>query len=260
MSSAKIKGLSPSCLGEVKSVAADFGSLIAFAGVQAAVIQLRPQQRLAHSANSRGHLLAVREGVLAIDVTPSKAERQILDFLMPGDMVLEDAYLSSYRVSVRAITGASLISVTDLDAIRSDVKPEIWKCLFDQAEAQLARSNIHQLIIGHLESEARVASFLMTVALRGSGSGSLQSGMQLALPMSRDDIADYVAVNHDTLSRVMSRFETLGVINRINRHSLQIADIEKLTQMTPIAGLLSFAFDQNFGPHARANGHRSRHG
>ncbi len=62
--------------------------------------------------------------------------------------------------------------------------------------------------------------------------------------MSRDDIADYVAVNHDTLSRVMMRLETLGLIQRINRHTVRIANIEKLSQLTPIWGMLSVVLER----------------
>ncbi len=81
---------------------------LSVAGVQGRLIQLRPQQRLAHSMISGGSLLAVHDGVLAIDAMSSKSERQILDFLMPGDIVFEAACLSPHKVSLRAITIASL--------------------------------------------------------------------------------------------------------------------------------------------------------
>ena len=49
---------------------------------------------------------------------------------------------------------------------------------------------------------------------------------------------DYLAINHDTLSRVMSRFEAIGLIRRVNRHAIRVTDIDRLGCQTPIGALV----------------------
>jgi CRP/FNR family transcriptional regulator len=133
---------------------------------------------------------------------------------------------------------------------RSDTGPQGWEVLFGQLQAQLARANIHQLTIGHHDAESRAATFLFSLALRSKGIS--RSGMRLALPMSRQDIADYLAMNPDTLSRIMMRFETLGVIERINRHAIHIADIQRLARLTPFRGMLLAALGGHADSEIRA--------
>lgn len=101
-------------------------------------------------------------------------------------------------------------------------------------------------MIGQLDTESRVASFLLSLALRrGEALGATHL---LELPMSRDDIADYLAISHDTLSRMMMRFEMMGLIRRVNRHSVHLADIEGLGRRTPIGAMLLTVFARPPGP------------
>jgi hypothetical protein len=65
--------------------------------------------------------------------------------------------------------------------------------------------------------------------------------------MSRDDIADYLAMNPDTLSRIMMRLEALRIVRRLNRHLLNLIDAEKLGLLSPIRSLLLTTLD-NSGP------------
>jgi CRP/FNR family transcriptional regulator len=102
--------------------------------------------------------------------------------------------------------------------------------------AHLMRRNLHQIMIGQLNSESRVSSFLLMLALRCCH--ALRPNLCLSMPMSRDDIADYLAMNPDTLSRMMMRLETLRIIRRFNRHSLYLIDHQKLAQLSPISTLL----------------------
>ena len=202
-------------------------------------VQLRSQQRL--PLPSAGATIVLREGVLAIDAMPAKGKLQILDFLVPGDVVSASIGLCPRRVSLRAITKASLVFL-DPKAIDFNVAAhDYWSFLFARCQNQLARVNIHQLMIGRLETESRVASFLLALALRNKSGGV--HDLNVALPMSRTDIANYLVINSDTLSRVMMRFTMLGLIERANRHAVRIIDIDKLRKASPIAALLSAVFE-----------------
>jgi hypothetical protein len=104
--------------------------------------------------------------------------------------------------------------------------------LLDRLCSHLSRRNLHQIMIGQLDADSRVASFLVALALRTCG--MLRNNLVLALPMSRNDIADYLAINSDTLSRIMMRYETSDILQRLNRHAVRLIDVDRLGQHTAL--------------------------
>jgi hypothetical protein len=72
-------------------------------------LHLRSQQRI--PLPPPGKVVVLREGMLAIDAMPAKGKRQVLDFLVAGDVLSALTVLSAPGVSLRAITCASLLSL-----------------------------------------------------------------------------------------------------------------------------------------------------
>ena len=106
----------------------------------------------------------------------------------------------------------------------------------------MARVNVHQLLIGRLETEQRVASFILSLALRNVRKDTREVSVEL--PMSRTDIANYLVINCDTLSRTMMRFCDCGLIKRESRHALRVIDLDALRKKSPLASLLSAVFEK----------------
>jgi CRP/FNR family transcriptional regulator len=201
--------------------------------------QLRSQQRVVRAQLTKHQTALVYEGVLSVDARVGKGQHQILDFLFPGDILSLFLLMAEPTISLRAITKTELLFLDDNTAVQSAWRSKFWELVMKQQQAQLSRAYVHQLMIGHLEGEERVVSFLLSLALR---QGNPRSSLVLDLPMSRDDIAEYLAMNRDTLSRIMTRLESIGLIARMNRHAIRIADLSELTRRTPIAAQISAAF------------------
>jgi CRP/FNR family transcriptional regulator, anaerobic regulatory protein len=203
-------------------------------------VQLRPQQRI--SLPSAEKVVLLREGMLAIDAMPAKGKLQILDFLVAGDVVSGSVVLPTRGASLRAITSTSLVSL-DAPANGFDMPAHEYRTLlFAQYQNQLARANIYQMMIGRLETEPRVASFLLGLVLRNTSDDT--PDLTVALPMSRTDIANYLVINSDTLSRTMMRFRALGLIERATRHAVRVIDLDGLRKKSPLAPLLSALFER----------------
>ena len=203
-------------------------------------LQLRPQQRV--PLPPAGKVIVLREGMLAIDAMPAKGKLQVLDFLVPGDVISASTVLPTPGVSLRAITSASLVSLDPPAADRAEPNRDYWTFLIAQCFNQLARVNIHQLMIGRLETEQRVASFVLGLALRNVREGTPE--ITVELPMSRIDIANYLVINCDTLSRTMMRFCDCGLIERESRHAIRVIDLDALRKKSPLASLLSAVFEK----------------
>jgi len=203
-------------------------------------------------------VIVLREGILAIDAMPAKGKLQVLDFLVAGDVVSASTVLPTPGVSLRAITSATLVSLDPPAVDRAVPAHDYWTFLIAQCLNQLARANIHQLMIGRLETEPRVASFVLGLALRNVREDT--SKISVALPMSRTDIANYLVINCDTLSRTMMRFCDCGLIERESRHAIRVIDLDALRKKSPLASLLSAVFEKgncrqeiSFGRYAERN-------
>jgi CRP/FNR family transcriptional regulator len=203
-------------------------------------LHLRSQQRV--PLPPAGKVIVLQEGMLAIDAMPAKGKLQVLEFLVAGDVVSASTLLLTPGVSLRAITNASLVSLDPPAVDRPVPGHDYWAFLSGQCMNQLARSNIHQLMIGRLETEARVASFILGLALRALRGNTPE--ISVALPMSRTDIANYLVINCDTLSRTMMRFCDCGLIERENRHAIRVVDLDALKKKSPLASLLSAVFEK----------------
>jgi CRP-like cAMP-binding protein len=203
-------------------------------------LHLRSQQRVPLPPAEK--VVVLREGMLAIDAMPAKGKLQVLDFLVAGDVVSESTVLPTSGVSLRAITSVSLVALDPPAVNRAVPAHDYWKFLLGQCLNQLARVNIHQLMIGRLETEPRVASFVLGLALRNIREDTPE--ISVALPMSRTDIANYLVINCDTLSRTMMRFCDCGLIERESRHAIRVIDIDALRKKSPLASLLSAIFEK----------------
>lgn len=203
-------------------------------------LHLRSQQRVPRLPP--GKVIVLQEGMLAVDAMPAKGKLQVLEFLVAGDVVSASTLLLTPGVSLRAISNVSLVSLDPPAVDRAVPDDDYWSFLNAQCMYQLARANIHQLMIGRLETEQRVASFILDLALRALREDTPE--ISVALPMSRTDIANYLVINCDTLSRTMMRFCDCGMLARESRHAIRVVDLDALKKKSPLASLLSTVLEK----------------
>jgi CRP/FNR family transcriptional regulator len=206
-------------------------------------LHLRSQQRVPLPPPEK--VVVLQEGMLAIDAMPAKGKLQVLDFLVAGDVVSASTLLPAPGISLRAITSASLVSLDSPGINHTVPTQDYWTFLVAQCVRQLARANIHQLLVGRLETAQRVASFILSLALRSLREDARKVSVEL--PMSRTDIANYLVINCDTLSRTMMRFCDCGLIERESRHAIRVIDLDALRKRSPLASLLSAVFEKRSG-------------
>ena len=137
--------------------------------------------------------------------------RQIGGFYLPGDMFgLETGEEHSF--SAEAITDAKVLvikrsAVVALAARDNDVARQLWTL----TGRELQRVQ-HQMLLLIKTAQERVASFLLEMADR-IASSSIASINEVLLPMSRQDIADYLGLTIETVSRTLTQFEHAATIS-----------------------------------------------
>ena len=131
--------------------------------------------------------------------------RQIGGFHLPGDMFGFESG-DEHTFSAEAITDCKILvirrsAVIALAARDNDVAQQMWA--LTARELQRVQDHIMVLIKSARE---RVASFLLEMAGRAAGGGAVE------LPMSRQDIADYLGLTIETVSRTLTQLEKTAAI------------------------------------------------
>lgn len=154
------------------------------------------------------------EGVMRLYKLLPDGRRQIIGFALPGDF-LGLAASSRHNFSADAIGPVALCQFSRTAFSRfSEDKPDLLRRINEQAVRELSQAQDHIVLLGRRSAEEKVATFLLGWRERMADvSGSSQT---VPLPMSRQDIADYLGLTIETVSRTFTRFERDGVINIIH--------------------------------------------
>ena len=129
--------------------------------------------------------------------------RQIFGFLLPGDF-MGLALSERYAFSADAVEPVSACRFArGAFSGLVDAKPHLLRRLHGAATHELTLAQDHMVLLGRRRAEERVAAFLIGMRQRMVLLG--RSAVTLPLPMSRQDIADYLGLTIETVSRTFTR-------------------------------------------------------
>lgn len=129
--------------------------------------------------------------------------RQVGDFYYPGDVFGVEAG-AAHRFSAEALTICEIMVVKRSGSVAFE--PGWMENLLCAATStELARTQMHMLLLGRATACERVARFLLDMADRFRGD-------LVTLPMSRQDMADYLGLTIETVSRMLGRLQADGVV------------------------------------------------
>lgn len=152
------------------------------------------------------HFYKLVEGVARTCRFSSNGSRQIDAFHMTGEVFGFEAG-ADHRMTAEAVSDCTVIAYRrrGLEALvaRND-RLGCW--LFSHSMTCLALAREHSLLLGRGTAAQKICVFLREIASRGG------SDIVVNLPMSRQDIADYLGLTIETVSRTLSRLERDGAI------------------------------------------------
>jgi len=179
------------------------------------------------------HVVTVHEGALLASIELPDDRRQVLCFYWPGDVLFAELFRPERSVRLRALRHVAYSGMTaaEFAAARAET-PEAVPLLLSAALRNLSDLMLHSAAIGRLRSEERLATFFLELALRTGHAG--RDAVTLDFEMRRDDVADYLGLNRDTLSRAMSKLRRDKVLTFITAGRV-VARLEALSERTPLA-------------------------
>jgi CRP-like cAMP-binding protein len=169
------------------------------------------------------YLYKVLSGTVRTYKVLTDGRRQIGAFHFPGDIFgLETGSMHLFsaegttNVSVLVVRRSSVIAAVARDG---ELASELWS--FTAKELNRSRDHIMLLI---KNAQERVATFLLEMAERAAGNA-------VELPMSRQDIADYLGLTIETVSRTLTQLEAAATIELPSSRRIVLRNRRALVEM-----------------------------
>lgn len=163
---------------------------------------------------------------------------QVTGFRMRGDLVgVESIGLETYSSDVIALEDSEAWELPYPAVLRACLHvPELQARLTAALAAEIRCDRSWMLMLGTLAAERRVAAFLLDVAARYARLG--YSAKHFILRMSRIDMASFLALKHETVSRALARLHDLSYID-VQRREIRVLDANGLRSMAGMSAALN---------------------
>ena len=189
-------------------------------------MELSPGDPLFDEGEPADYVFNVTAGAVKVYKLLADGRRQMTGFLFPGDF-LGLANEETYAYSAEAVTHTALCRFPrrKLERLLEEF-PRMERRLLGMASHELAVAQEQMLLLGRKTAKEKVASFLLMLSRRAEQRG--QNGDPVAVPMSRNDIADYLGLTTETVSRTFTQLRRDGCINLLPGGKVALAARDRL--------------------------------
>lgn len=183
-------------------------------------------EALCWEGTSAGHVYSVTHGVLRLSKLLPDGRRQITGFAFPGDFLgitLED----EHPFTAEAVAPAELCRFprSRFDTFVEE-HPHMERRLYTEAARELSAAREQLVLLGRKTAAERLATFLLQMMARTPQTDGQPP--RALLPMSRSDIADYLGLRIETVSREIGALKTARLVRMMGIHELLILDLDAL--------------------------------
>ena len=192
--------------------------------------RLQPEQSVFHEGDPARRVFMVTSGALKLYTLLADGRRQITGFMFPGDFLgvsVEDEY--AFTVEALEETELWWFSRDAFDRFIGE-NPQVERELYRMAAHELAEAQRQMVLLGRKSAAERLASFFVSLLDRAErASGEAETSFNL--PMSRIDIADYLGLTKETVSRMLAHLRSLGLIRLQSQSRIEVLDRNGLRAM-----------------------------
>jgi CRP/FNR family transcriptional regulator len=175
-------------------------------------------------------IAAVRAGTVKTYVVDHAGNEQVLGFHLPGELIgLSAIHNARYPCNAVALDTVMLcrFSFPQL-ALLATRMPGLQEQLFRLLSQDIGKA---ALLAGDYSADERMAAFLVSLSRRYAARGF--SPRRFHLTMGRTDMANYLRLAAETVSRVLRRFQDDGLV-LVERRELEIRDMDRLQALANV--------------------------
>ena len=185
-------------------------------------------------------LYAVRSGSFKATVTSLEGAEQVIGFYMPGELLGLDAFADQrHTCNVRALESASVCELPfpNFETLCGQLSG-LRRQLMNLIGREISSTNRLLLSLGQMSAEERLATFLMSLSRRFAERGFSSTEFNLSMP--RHDLANYLGITIETVSRLFTRMQEEKLL-RVERRHVRLLDLDRLSALAhercaPVAG------------------------
>jgi CRP/FNR family transcriptional regulator, anaerobic regulatory protein len=191
--------------------------------------QMQSREHVFFEGDPITHVYQVEHGTVCLYKTLLDGRRQIIDLAHPGDFIGlgtgGDHVFSAQAITLtrlRCLPAGALLEVAYHN-------PEIGMQLYRALSEQLLAARDLLLTVGQRNAIERLAALLLALSRRNERNGTNHS--RIALSMTRADIADFLSLTVETVSRTFTKLRQSGIIDLVQSSLVVIKDRHALEQL-----------------------------
>ncbi len=190
-------------------------------------LPLRTDELLYSQNDECQSLYAVKSGSFRSFIVNSEGVEQTIGFYLPGELMGLDAILhgrfscSSVALETGSVCELPLSRLNELCVEIPSLQHQMMRIL----SKEIAADREQILLLGHSTAKERMATFLLMLSIRYGALG--YSNTDFNLSMRRQDIANFLGLSNETISRQLTELSKAGVII-VKQRVIQIIDLNLL--------------------------------
>ncbi|ADP71459.1 transcriptional regulator, Crp/Fnr family [Rhodomicrobium vannielii ATCC 17100] len=176
---------------------------------------------------------AVNTGVVKLIKTTSEGERHVIGLVYAPEF-LGHTFAETHKFSAAAATDVDICTFPRQAFNRLLLEyPDMQRWLFEFTVQELDVTREWTLMLGRKSSFERVASLLLIIARRTRNAGAQpvhENCAEFELPLTRSELADYLGLTLETVSRKVSQLKQQGLIELRSTRDVVVPNIERLAE------------------------------
>jgi CRP/FNR family nitrogen fixation transcriptional regulator len=182
-------------------------------------VTLYPENAVIYAqSEASGPLYLVEFGAVRICRMTSDGRRQISAFHLAGEVF-------GFECDVEHHFYAESVDGAGIRVLRPTTREHFADSVLPLALRSLGRAQEHLLLLGRQNAMERMAAFLLDLNDRQD------TGRLIDLPMQRNDIADYLGLTFETVSRILRKLKDAGIIRLPTIKQIEVLDLGALQNL-----------------------------
>jgi CRP/FNR family transcriptional regulator len=192
-------------------------------------VVFRSHDAMVHEGDDVEWLFRIKDGIVKLQRILSDGRCQIVGLLFAGDFLgLAGEAAAPYSAYAVGVVSADRFSRRAMEQLCESSIP-VARQLLRWANKELAAAQEQMLLLGCKTPREKFASFLLRLIQRQDNPNLVY------LPMTRTDIADYLGLTLETVSRTISQFRRDGLITPLDRSAVRIMDLPTIAHLADCA-------------------------
>lgn len=186
---------------------------------------LNPGQHLFHQGDDDRNIYKIESGLVRLYRILNDGRRQIISFRFAGDILGFQAGTERH-CGAEAVTSVRVRSIDKNSAYRRlRDEPALAPQLVSLMSQELENARDQIAVLNRRSAIEKLAAFILELHRHQGESGTVE------IPLSRTDIADFLGLTIETVSRNLTKLKAKGIIELPRTHSLVIIDLDRLQSL-----------------------------